>query len=194
MVERLQFVRTRADVHELQLDLVTELGAVEKVAPEIDRERGSTALARRDALKLIEPKTPEVKRELAGVQDVLGRLAHMHLVVDAFPHVVHTIADGLVWRIFDCDRTALAMLAAREVVAKHAPEPGFQQELKGHGSARTRSRHRRDPQRLDVLLAPRRPHRRCRDRRPSVWASPLRSLSEAEMFHPGVRGDCSPLL
>jgi hypothetical protein len=40
MVERLQRAHTRRDVRELQLDLIAELGAVEKVAIEIDDERG----------------------------------------------------------------------------------------------------------------------------------------------------------
>lgn len=129
MVDRLQLARTRADVRELQLDLIAELGAVEKVAPEIDQERGSAARERRDALKTVEPKTPEVRRELAEAQDVLRRIEHMHVVVNAFRHVVRTIADGLVWRLFDHDRTALALLAAREVVAKHAPPEGFDAEM-----------------------------------------------------------------
>lgn len=108
MVERLQRAHTRRDVRELQLDLIAELGAVETVATEIDDERGSAALERLDALKLVEPKTPEVKRELGDAQDMLRRLDHMHVVVNAFRHVVRTIADGLVWRLFDHDRTALA--------------------------------------------------------------------------------------
>jgi hypothetical protein len=130
LVQRLQVVQTRSAARALQLDLITELGAVEKVAREIDQERGSAARARRDALKLIELKTPEVRRELAQVQDVFDRLKHMHVVVNAFRHVVRTIADGLVWRLFDYDRTALALLATREAVAKHAPENGLQEELK----------------------------------------------------------------
>ncbi|MCP9488038.1 MAG: hypothetical protein MSC30_19540 [Gaiellaceae bacterium MAG52_C11] len=130
MVERLQRAHTRRDVRELQLDLIAELGAVEKVATEIDDERGSAALERLDALKLVEPKTPEVKRELGDAQDMLRRLDHMHVVVNAFRHVVRTIADGLVWRMFDHDRTALALLAAREAVAKHAPPEGFDAEMR----------------------------------------------------------------
>jgi hypothetical protein len=40
------------------------------------------------------------------------------------------IADGIVWRLLDYDRTAIALLAGRQVVAKHAASVGFDAEMK----------------------------------------------------------------
>lgn len=130
MVERLQTARSRDDVRGLQVDLIAEIGALERVAPEIDDERGGAARRRIADLKAVEQKTDAVKAELREANDVLRRVEQMRLVVNALRHVVRVLADGLVWRLFDSDRTALAILADKDVVAKHAPPAGFDEEMR----------------------------------------------------------------
>lgn len=130
IVQRLQDARTPADVRTLQLDLIAEIGALERVAPELDNEHGGAARERIDQLEAIEPTTEQVKAELRKANAALQRVEEMHVVVNALRHATRVLADGLVWRLFDFDRTALAILADREVVAKHAPEVGFNEELR----------------------------------------------------------------
>jgi hypothetical protein len=62
---------------------------------------------------------------------VLRRLDHrVQLVVRALRHAARVLADGLVWRLFDFDRSALAIMADRQVVANHAAAVGFNEELR----------------------------------------------------------------
>lgn len=129
LVQRLQDARDANDIRALQLDLIAEIGALEQIAPELDAEHGGPALKRRDELKAIQPKTEDVIAELREVNEVLRRLEQMHFVVGAVRHATRVLADGMAWRLLDCDRTALALLADRQVVAKHAPPVGFKAEM-----------------------------------------------------------------
>jgi hypothetical protein len=130
VIERLQLARTRDDVRTLQVELIAEKGALDQIAPDLDQKHGGPARRRIQDLKSIEPKHEVIKTELRQANEILGKVEHMHVVVNALRHATRVVADGLVWRLLDFDRTALAILADREVVGRHAPEDGFTAEMK----------------------------------------------------------------
>jgi hypothetical protein len=56
---RLQNAGDASDIRALQIELIAEIGALERVALDLDAKHGGPARQKRDGLKVITPKTEE---------------------------------------------------------------------------------------------------------------------------------------
>ncbi|MDX6439454.1 MAG: hypothetical protein QOF45_2037 [Gaiellaceae bacterium] len=125
-IRRLQEATTATELRLLQRDLVLDTNARQKALAEFVAERRPPAKARIDELKSREPKP---KLELAAAQRILRGADHAEAVARALQHATRVLADGMVWRAFEFDRTTISILGKEEPVAHHADDKGFAAEL-----------------------------------------------------------------
>lgn len=125
-VERLQQARTAADIRALHREVVFDVNARQKALAEVVAEHKGKAGATIDRLKSVRPKP---KGELAAAQAILRGAKHADAVADALQHASRVLADGMVWRALDYDRTMISILGKEPPVARHADDRGFIAEL-----------------------------------------------------------------
>ncbi len=125
-VQRLQDARSTTDLRLLQRDLVFDVNGRQKALAEVVAEHRSRAKADIDRLKKNEPKP---KAKLAAANQILRGVEHAERVADALQHATRVLADGMVWRALDYDRTTISILGKEPPVAHHADDKGFNAEL-----------------------------------------------------------------
>src|SRR6266545_3098997 len=125
-VRQLQDSRTATDLRMLQRELVFDVNGRQKALAAVVAEHAGEAKAKIEFLKAVEPRP---KAELAGAQAILRGAKHAEAVADALQHATRVLADGMVWRALDYDRSMISILGKEPPVAHHADDKGFIAEL-----------------------------------------------------------------
>src|SRR6266540_4422234 len=125
-VRQLQDSRTATDLRMLQRELVFDVNGRQKALAAVVAEHAGEAKAKIEFLKAVEPRP---KAELAGAQAILRGVKHAEAVADALQHATRVLADGMVWRALDYDRSMISILGKEPPVAHHADDKGFIAEL-----------------------------------------------------------------
>jgi hypothetical protein len=125
-VERLQEARTANDLRALQRDLILDVNGRQKAVAGVVEQRRSEANARIDHLRGLKPKPTS---ELAQAQAILQGAELARAVGKALQHATRVLADGIVWRALDYDRSMISVLGKAQPVAQHANDDGFLAEL-----------------------------------------------------------------
>jgi len=126
LVRKLQQARTADDLRALQHELILDVNGRQKALGEVVAERRGKATAKIERLRTLEPKP---KAELAEAQAILRGVKHANAVADALQHATRVLADGIVWRALDYDRSMISILGKEPPVARHADDKGFLAEL-----------------------------------------------------------------
>ncbi len=134
-IEQLQRAQTADALNALQYELVIEFGARQDAFAEVIPPRQKQANEEIRRLKDVRPFSLE---EMEHQQAQLRGVAHAKAVYRALQHATRVVADGMVWRALDYDRTAIAVLADGDRVGHFADDEGFQVELRGLDHIRDR--------------------------------------------------------
>lgn len=125
-VRRLQVASSAGELASLHRELILDVNARQKALAEVKAEHTGRAKAEIARLKAVEPKP---KTELGAAQGILRGAKHADAVADALQHATRVLADGIVWRGLDYDRTMISILGKEPPVAHHADDHGFFAEL-----------------------------------------------------------------
>jgi hypothetical protein len=134
-IEQLQRAKTADDLNDLQYEMVIEFGARQDAVQDFIPSKREEANAEHQRLLSIDPRPVAAMREQ---QVLLDRLELRDDVCSALQHSMRVIADGIVWRALDYDRTAIAVLGEGTRVGRFANEEGLQPELRRMDDLRER--------------------------------------------------------
>jgi hypothetical protein len=123
--QRLIEARIPDDFYELQEAILGMFAARQQVAAD-RRTRIKEERARLSALARGRPKpSAEV---LVEQQRTIGVLEHQDRRDQLLQHVVRVLADGMAWRLLNCDRRTITIYGNERRVGRLAPETGFRAE------------------------------------------------------------------
>ncbi len=117
--------RTPGDFYELQEALLGMFAARQQVAA----ERRSRIKEERADLSAMVRRRPKPSGEvLAEQQRTIAILEHQDRRDQLLQHVVRVLADGMAWRLLNCDRRTITIYGNEQRVGRLAPEDGFRAE------------------------------------------------------------------
>jgi hypothetical protein len=134
-IDQLQRAQTADDLNSLQYELVIDFGgrqdAFSGVIPPKLKEVN-------EEIKRLKDMRPFPREEMQQQQALRAGVEHATAAYRALQHSIRVIADGIVWRALDYDRTAIAVLAEGPRVGHFASEEGFQVEMRALHHVRER--------------------------------------------------------
>ncbi|MDQ3740605.1 MAG: hypothetical protein M3389_06635 [Actinomycetota bacterium] len=117
--------RSPKDFYELQEMLLGMFAARQQVAA----ERRTRIKAERAHLSAMVRRRPKPSGELlAEQQRTIAILEHQDRRDQLLQHVVRVLADGMAWRLLNCDRRTITIYGNEQRVGRLAPEDGFRAE------------------------------------------------------------------
>jgi hypothetical protein len=133
VVEHVRRMRTVSDVdgyNDAHRKLLVEYAARQIAAAETDPRHRAHAHREIERLRAIMPRPVQ---ELRVMQDRLGLVRRQEMVSRALQQTLRVVADGLVWRAMDFERTAFAVLGHGVRVGKLASGTGWDAEIRTEG-------------------------------------------------------------